>query len=326
VDALHRVVGRCAAELDAGVDAVGGLEFALEDKIAEQPFRRQERILFHARGHGADNRAVAHGELRLAAELFPAGQRFAVEERNPLGLARGERTEGRRGGEHECGQAGPKRAGVFREGHGASLHTPRRGSQHYLGGFHHVQPELLINIPRDSRYAVRMDEPAATKSNRKIRVLIVEDQITVREMLAAVLGAMPEFVVVAEAGDVDEALRLARRVQPDVVVLDWVFPGGGGAGFLRAMQATRLQSQVLVMSASTEEGAIREALTNGARGYIEKVADLEDFMRALRTVAAGGVFFGPAVASVVERLVKRPGHAKPAPVAEPSAAAAGNAA
>lgn len=170
-----------------------------------------------------------------------------------------------------------------------------------------------------------MDPCAATKSNRKIRVLLVEDQITVREMLAAVLGATPEFVVVAEAGDVDEALRLVRRVQPDVVILDWIFPGGGGAGFLRAMQASRLHSEVLVMSASTEEAAVREALTSGAKGYIEKTAALEEFMRALRTVAAGGVYFGPAVAGVVERLVKRTGQPAPAPGSEPTSIVTGNA-
>ena len=118
-------------------------------------------------------------------------------------------------------------------------------------------------------------------------------------------------------------LRLARRVQPDVVVLDWVFPGGGGAGFLQAMQANRLHSHVLVMSAGTEEDAIRVALTNGAKGYIEKTADLEEFMRALRTVGAGGVFFGPTVAGVVERLVKRPEPAQAAP--GPAAVATGSA-
>ena len=150
-----------------------------------------------------------------------------------------------------------------------------------------------------------MEIPGESTPKQKTRVLIVEDQISIREMLATLIAGMPEFEVVAEAGSVDEALRLLQRTKPEVVILDWMFPGGGGPAFLRGMQTERLFSHVLVMSADTEDDAVREALTGGAKGYIEKVADLDEFMRALRTVATGGAYFGPVVASVVERLVKR---------------------
>ena len=153
-----------------------------------------------------------------------------------------------------------------------------------------------------------MENPATGAAKRKIRVMIVEDQISIRQMLAVMIGAMPEFEVAGQAGEVDEALRLACRLRPDVVILDWIFPGGGGAGFLQAMQSSRLPGHVLVMSAGTDGEAIREALTSGAKGYIEKVASIDEFKRALRAVAGGGVYFGPVVAGVVERLVKYPAY------------------
>ena len=151
-------------------------------------------------------------------------------------------------------------------------------------------------------------KPAA--SPRRYRVLIVEDQTAIRQMLKVVLDAMPDFQVAGEADELPRALRLMRRLKPDVVVLDWIFPGGGGAGILRAIQAERLHCNVLVMSAGTEKADIREALTTGAKGYVEKVANLGEFMAALRAVAGGGVYFGPAVAGIVEQMVKRPARTK----------------
>lgn len=145
----------------------------------------------------------------------------------------------------------------------------------------------------------------AVESPRAIRVVIVDDQASIREMLAEVVGAMEGFEVVAEAGDFDAAVKVVRKQEPDVVILDWLFPGGGGASFLAEMKVSRIQSQVLVLSAGTGDGAIHEALTSGARGYVEKGANLTDFMQALRVVSAGGAYFGPVASEVVGRLVQR---------------------
>ncbi len=152
----------------------------------------------------------------------------------------------------------------------------------------------------------------ATAARRRHRVLLVEDQTAIRQMLGVVLTAAPDFVVVGEAADGAEALVLLRRHQPDVIVLDWKFPCGGGGAFLRAMREERLQGQVLVMSACTGQAEIREALMMGAKGYVEKGAELDEFMLALRTVAEGGVHFCPVVAGVVEQMVKRTARARTA--------------
>ncbi len=125
-----------------------------------------------------------------------------------------------------------------------------------------------------------------------------------REMLADVLAQMPEFEVVAQAADFDSAVRQATASQPEVIILDWLFPGGGGLAFLRAMRVHRLTGHVLVLSGNTTEASVGEALTNGARGFFEKGGNLEEFFRALRTVAAGGAYFGPLVASIVGQMVE----------------------
>ncbi|MBI5692570.1 MAG: response regulator transcription factor [Verrucomicrobia bacterium] len=137
-------------------------------------------------------------------------------------------------------------------------------------------------------------------------------------MLAEVLSHMPEFEVVGQADTLEDALRVARHTQPDVVILDWVFPGGGGEAFLREMKPNRLHARVLVLSGRTEEETVNSALMLGARGYFEKGGNLEEFMTALRTVVAGGAYFGPVAAAIVKRLLD----AKPAPRAEKSEPAA----
>lgn len=134
--------------------------------------------------------------------------------------------------------------------------------------------------------------------------MIVEDQTSIREMLVEMVNALPEFEMVGEAGRLDEGFRMVRRLRPDVVILDWTFPGGGGAAFLRGLWENRNVARVLVLSAGCEESAIRAALTGGARGYLEKGANLTELLHALRTVAGGGAYFGASAAAEVERMLK----------------------
>lgn len=143
----------------------------------------------------------------------------------------------------------------------------------------------------------------------RTRLLIVEDQSTIREMLVAVLTGLPEFEVVGEAATFAEAWEQVNRCRPDVVVLDWVFPGGGGSAFLAAMRHDRLRCRVLVLTGNTSEELVKEALSAGARGVFEKGGNLQEFFRALRTVASGGAFFGPTVSDIVKHLIETQGEA-----------------
>ncbi len=139
----------------------------------------------------------------------------------------------------------------------------------------------------------------------KTGVLIVEDQTAIRQMLATFIRAMPGFTVIGEAGNVQDALDLAHKHRPKVVVLDWMLLGGMGLDFLRQVRLTPSPA-VLVFSANTTELAVREALSAGARGYIEKTASFAEFTQALNAVAGGQTFLGPAVARAVQRIVSQP--------------------
>lgn len=150
---------------------------------------------------------------------------------------------------------------------------------------------------------LQMRSPPATDTTA--RVLLVEDHTAIRNLLASYIAAMPGFVVVGEVDQVDDAVQLTNRARPDVVVLDWMLPGGLGRDFLHQLPETR-RPRVLVFSANTTELAVREALGAGATGYIEKTAPFSEFTLALRSVAAGDSYFGPAVLKTVHRLVRNP--------------------
>lgn len=135
--------------------------------------------------------------------------------------------------------------------------------------------------------------------------MVIEDQTAIGQMLATFLGTMPNVVVVGECGSVDEALQVAERTRPRVIILDWMLGGGIGLDFLRAVRIDP-PPRVLVFSANTTELAIREALAAGACGYIEKTASFTEFTTAVNTIIAGQTYFGPAVTRIVQRMVTNP--------------------
>lgn len=149
-----------------------------------------------------------------------------------------------------------------------------------------------------------MESNASLPPAKRHRVLIVEDHAAIREMLAVLVTSLPDFEVVGQAGTVEEAALLAGEWRPDVVVLDWMFPRGSGAEFLVQLKTAAPHAQVLVFSATASPHAVREALTGGAKGFVEKGARMAELTQALRAVAAGGVYFGPASARIVDGLVR----------------------
>lgn len=134
-------------------------------------------------------------------------------------------------------------------------------------------------------------------------MLIVEDQTAIREMLSTYIGALPGFRVIGNAGNAAAAEPLLEQHRPNVVVLDWMLQNGSGLEVLRMLKAPK--PNVLVFSAVTNHLAVRQAFAHGALGYVEKFASFDEFSAALRAVAQGKVFVGPAVAAAVGRIVSR---------------------
>ena len=136
-----------------------------------------------------------------------------------------------------------------------------------------------------------------------VRILIADDHEVVRIGLASVLDKQPGFSVVGEARSGDEAVRLARRDRPDVVVMDIRMPNGSGIDACRTITSEITGVAVIMLTSYADADALFAAIDAGASGYVLKRIGSGELVDAVRTVAGGGSLLDPAVTrSVLERL------------------------
>ena len=126
-----------------------------------------------------------------------------------------------------------------------------------------------------------------------IRVLIVDDHALFRSGLASRLAEERDIVVVGEAESAEQAVALANRLQPDVVLLDLLLPRRCGADAISDLLQHSSQSRVLVVSSQVAPGAVREAIAAGASGYVPKHASPAELVEAVRSVAGGTRYVDP---------------------------------
>jgi DNA-binding NarL/FixJ family response regulator len=139
-----------------------------------------------------------------------------------------------------------------------------------------------------------------------IRVLLVDDHPVFRHGLTALLEALPDVEVVAEGADGATAVRLARELRPDVVVMDLQMPGVDGITATRQIVEALPGTGVLVLTMFADDDSVFAAMRAGARGYLVKGADSPDVQRAITAVAGGEAIFGPGVAERVLGYLTRP--------------------
>jgi DNA-binding NarL/FixJ family response regulator len=139
-----------------------------------------------------------------------------------------------------------------------------------------------------------------------LRVVIADDHPVFRRGLRALLLAVPEVEVVADAVDGNEAVRLAVDLRPDVVVMDLNMPGLNGVEATRQIIGAAPAVGVLVLTMFEDEDSVFAAMRAGARGYLVKGADSPDVLRAITSVARGEAIFGPSVAGRVLGYLTRP--------------------
>ena len=129
----------------------------------------------------------------------------------------------------------------------------------------------------------------------KIAVLLVDDHALVRRGFRRLLEDEADIVVRGETGDGEEAVRMAKELRPNVVVMDCALPGVNGLVATRRILEENKKVAVLMLSMHSEDTWVRQALESGARGYILKNAlDLE-LVTAIRRVAAGEVVLDPQI-------------------------------
>ncbi len=134
----------------------------------------------------------------------------------------------------------------------------------------------------------------ATKTAKDtVRVLIVDDHTLVRSGLRLLLEAETDISVDDEAGDAEQAIRLARLHKPDVILLDVVMPGGSGLEAIPDIRSAAPDAKILTLSMQDDPSYVRQAFAAGASGYVLKEAADDELLAAVREVAAGGNYVDP---------------------------------
>jgi DNA-binding NarL/FixJ family response regulator len=136
------------------------------------------------------------------------------------------------------------------------------------------------------------------------RVLLVDDQPLLRTGFRMILSAEPDLQVVGEAGEGAAAVELARRLRPDVVLMDIRMPGMDGIQATRALAGPGVEDplKVLMLTTFGQDEYVVESLRAGASGFLLKDAPAEDLVEAIRVIAAGEALLAP---SVTRRLLDR---------------------
>jgi len=138
------------------------------------------------------------------------------------------------------------------------------------------------------------------------RILIADDHSVVRQGLRMFLALDPELEVVAEATDGAEAVRLARELQPDVVLMDLLMPRVDGIAATQEIRRTLPDTEVLALTSVLEDASVVGAVRAGAIGYLLKNTEADELRRAIKAAAAGQVQLSPEAATRLMREVRSP--------------------
>ena len=160
-------------------------------------------------------------------------------------------------------------------------------------------------------------------ADQPLRVVIADDQASVREGLVLLLGGLPGINVVGAAADGEQALELVAEYQPDAILLDLHMPVLDGIGATRRLVAEHPGVAIVVLTTYVDDTSVLEALRAGARSYLTKDADRTDIAQALRAAVGGLTVFDPRVHATLLAATS-PGAASPGGTpATPGSAPAG---
>ncbi|MFJ1791316.1 response regulator [Kitasatospora griseola] len=147
-----------------------------------------------------------------------------------------------------------------------------------------------------------------------VRILLVDDQPLVRAALSMVVKDAPDLEIIGEAGNGDEAVRLASELTPSVIVMDIRMPGMDGIEATRRITAGPSTAHVLVLTTFDDDEYVYGALRAGASGFLVKDMGLEEILAAIRVVAAGDALLAPRVTRrLIADLTSRPTPGSSAP-------------
>ena len=159
---------------------------------------------------------------------------------------------------------------------------------------------------------------AGTAPDAPLRIVIADDQASVRQGLVLLLGGLPDIEVVGAAADGEQALALVAEHNPDAILLDLHMPVLDGIGATRRLVAEHPRVAVVVLTTYADDTSVLDALRAGARSYLTKDADRADIARALRAAAGGlAVLDAHVQATLLAAATAARGAERAAPVPPP---------
>jgi DNA-binding NarL/FixJ family response regulator len=148
-----------------------------------------------------------------------------------------------------------------------------------------------------------------------LRIIVADDQASVREGLVLLLGGLPDIDVVGAAADGQQALDLVAEHRPDAILLDLHMPVLDGIGATRRLVAEHPDVAIVVLTTFVDDNSVLDALRAGARSYLTKDADRTDIARALQAAAGGLTVFDPRVHDMILAATRAPAQPDPGPFA-----------
>jgi len=141
---------------------------------------------------------------------------------------------------------------------------------------------------------------------KKIRILVVDDESVVREGIVAILSFQPDMELVGEASDGLDAVEIARKKKPDVILLDMVMPRQDGLSTIPKLKEVSPDARILILTSYAETNTIYQSIKTGAIGFMLKDATRVELLEAIRNVAKGQASIQPGIALKVIHEINNP--------------------
>ncbi|MCD9188317.1 MAG: response regulator transcription factor [Pyrinomonadaceae bacterium] len=133
----------------------------------------------------------------------------------------------------------------------------------------------------------------------KLRILIAEDHVSVREGFRFIIESQADMEVIGEAGDGRAAIEMARKLNPDIVLMDISMPKLNGMKAAATLKRVAPEIKILTLTRHTDTAFLQELLQSGVSGYVLKQSASEEILRALRAIGKGGSYLDPAITGKV---------------------------
>jgi NarL family two-component system response regulator LiaR len=143
-------------------------------------------------------------------------------------------------------------------------------------------------------------------SKKPIKLLVVDDQTIVRKGIRALLEQVDDIDVIGEASNGEEAVAQAKRLHPDVILMDLMMPKMDGITAIREIQASQSPARIIALTSFVTEDKVFPAIKAGATGYLLKDSEPEDLITAIRKVNRGEPSLHPIVAKMVLEEISQP--------------------